>query len=147
MGVRHKQSQAFGFDERTVKNWWERAGHQCEAVHEHLIGQSQLDLQQVQADEIKAKILGGSLWLAMAIMVSTRLWLGGVASPHRDLELIQSLADRIRAMALCRPLLLAVDGLPGTRKHFNELFGARFLVQAKRVARNCMPGLILPLFK
>ena len=49
--------QAFGFDERTVKNWWERAGHQCEAVHEHLIGQSQLDLQQVQADEIKAKIL------------------------------------------------------------------------------------------
>ncbi|MBK6328884.1 MAG: IS1 family transposase [Chloroflexi bacterium] len=117
--------QAFGFDERTVKNWWERAGHQCEAVHEHLIGQSQLDLQQVQADEIKAKILGGSLWLAMAIMVSTRLWLGGVASPHRDLELIQSLADRIRAMALCRPLLLAVDGLPGYPKAFQRAFRSK----------------------
>jgi transposase-like protein len=37
--------KAFGFDERTVKNWWQRAGKQCEGLHEHLIGQSQLDLQ------------------------------------------------------------------------------------------------------
>jgi len=114
--------KAFGFDERTVKNWWQRAGRHCEEVHEHLIGQSQLDLQQVQADEIKARILGGSLWLAMAIMVPTRLWLGAVASPQRDLELIHSLAERIRAMALCRPLLLAVDGLPGYPKAFQRAF-------------------------
>ena len=45
--------KAFGFDERTVKNWWQRAGLHCQAVHEHVIGGSQLDLQQVQADEIK----------------------------------------------------------------------------------------------
>lgn len=114
--------QAFGFDERTVKKWWARAGHHCEATHEHLIGQSQLDLQQVQADEIKAKVQGGTLWLAMAIMVSTRLWLGGVASPQRDRRLIQALADRIRAVALCRPLLLAVDGLPGYVKAFQRAF-------------------------
>ena len=52
--------KAFGFDERTVKSWWQRAGQHCENVHQHLMGQSQLDLQQVQADEIKANVQGGS---------------------------------------------------------------------------------------
>jgi hypothetical protein len=37
--------------------------------------------------------------------------LGGVLSRKRDLELIQALVDKVRAIALCRPLLLAVDGL------------------------------------
>ena len=58
----------------------------------------------------------------MAIMVPTRLWLGGVISPRRNLALIQALADRIRAMAFCRPLLLAVDGLPGYVKAFQRAF-------------------------
>ena len=40
-----------------------------------------------------------------------RLWLGGAVSPHRELELIQVLANKIRILTLCRPLLLAVDGL------------------------------------
>lgn len=117
--------KAFGFDERTIKSWWRRAGQQCEAVHEHLIGQSPMDLQHVQADEIKAKIQGGSLWLAMAIMVPTRLWLGGAVSHKRDFALIQSLADRIQAIALCRPLLLAVDGLPGYPKAFQRAFRSK----------------------
>jgi transposase-like protein len=117
--------KAFGFDERTVKEWWQRAGHQCEGVHNHLIGQSQLDLEQVQADEIKAKVQGGTLWLAMAIMVSTRLWLGGVISPRRDKVLIQALADRIRALALCRPLLLAADGLASYPKAFQRAFRSK----------------------
>lgn len=102
---------AFGFDERTVKDWWQRAGRHCQGVHEHQVGQSQLDLQQVQQDEIKVKTQGGTLWLAMAMMVSSRLWLGGVVSPRRDLNLIQRLVDRVRAIALYRPLLIAVDGL------------------------------------
>lgn len=102
---------AFGLDERTVKGWWQRAGQHCQAVHQHLVGPSQLDLQQVQADEIKVKTQGGVIWMAMAMMVSSRLWLGGVISPKRDMHLIQSLVDQVRAMALCRPLLIAVDGL------------------------------------
>ena len=65
---------AFGFDERTVRDWWRRAGRHCQAVHDHLVGGSQLDLQQVQADEIKVKTQGGVIWMAMAMMVSTRLW-------------------------------------------------------------------------
>jgi len=114
--------KAFGLDERTVKSWWQRAGLHCEGLHNHLIGQSQLDLQQVQADEIKAKVQGGYLWLAMAIMVRTRLWLGGAVSQRRDLALIQALANQIQAMALCRPLLLAVDGLPSYVKAFQRAF-------------------------
>jgi transposase-like protein len=103
--------QAFGFDERTVRDWWRRAGQHCQKFHEHKVEKAQLDLQQVQADEIKVKKVGGSFWMALAIMVPTRLWLGGVVSPHRDLDLIQSLSDKIKNIALCRPLLLAVDGL------------------------------------
>ena len=63
--------KAFGLDKRTVKKWW-----------------------QAQADEIKAKVQGGYLWLAMAITVQTRLWLGAAVSQRRELALMQALADR-----------------------------------------------------
>ena len=116
---------AYGFDERTIKSWWQRAGQHCQKVHDHTVGQSQLDLQQVQADEIKVKIQGGTVWMALAMMVSTRLWLGGVISPHRDKGLIQALADQIRRVALCRPLLLAVDGLPSYVKAFQRAFRSK----------------------
>ena len=116
---------AFGFDKRTVTAWWKRAGQHCQQFHEHMVENSQLDLQQVQADEIKAKIQGGSLWIAMAMMVSSRLWLGGVISARRDKVLIQSLVDKVRAIALCRPLLVAVDGLPSYVKAFQRAFRSK----------------------
>jgi transposase-like protein len=103
--------KAFGLDERTVSNWHERAGKHCEKVHAHIVEHSQQDLQQVQADEIKVKTQKGTYWMAMALAVPTRLWLGGVLNAKRDLELIQALADKVRAVALCRPMILAVDGL------------------------------------
>ena len=113
---------AFGFDERTVKDWWRRAGRHCQAVHDHVVGHSQLDLGQVQADEIKVKTQAGNIWMAMAMMVSTRLWLGGVISRHRDHSLIQSVADQVRAVALCRPVLVAVDGLASYISAFQRAF-------------------------
>lgn len=100
---------AFGLDERTVVSWQERAGKHCEQVHEHLVAQPR-DLGQVQADEIRVKQQGGIVWMAMAIQVSTRLWLGGVLSAHRDTGLITALMHKVRACALCRPLLFCVDG-------------------------------------
>ena len=103
--------KAFGLDERTVADWQRRAGQHCQSVHEHLVENSQQDLQQVQADEIKVKTQKGTYWMALAMAVPTRLWLGGVVSRKRDLELIQSLIEKVRTIALCRPLLLAVDGL------------------------------------
>lgn len=115
---------AFGLDERTVASWEKKAGSHCEAVHAHLIHQNALDLGQVQADEIKVKCQGGTLWMAMAIMVSCRLWLGGVVSSQRDKQLIGQLMLLVRQSALCRPLLIAVDGLKsyisGTQKSFRS---------------------------
>jgi len=118
--------KAFGFHERTVKNWWQRSGEHCRVVHEHVIASHTLDLQQVQADEIKVKLKRGYVWMAMAMMVSTRLWLGGVVSSRRDLHLIQALAQQIRRMALARELLLAVDGLSSYVKAFRRAFRTPF---------------------
>jgi transposase-like protein len=114
--------RAFRLDERTVKAWWRRAGVHCQAVHEHIVAAQPMDLGQVQADEIKVKMQGRSVWMALAIMVSTRLWLAGAISPHRDMALIEQLAAKVRQMALCRPLLLAVDGFAGYVGAFQKVF-------------------------
>ena len=118
--------KAFGLDERTVCDWHKRAGQHCQQVHEHLVARSQHDLEQVQADEIKVKTQRGTFWMALAIWVPTRLWMGGVVSPKRDLDLIQALADKVRSMALCRPLLLAVDGLASYVSAFRNAFRSKF---------------------
>jgi len=49
-----------------------------------------------------------------------------VISPKRDLDLIQALADKVRKMALCRPLLLAVDGLASYVSAFRNTFRSKF---------------------
>jgi len=117
--------KAFGLDERTVRDWQGRAGEHCKKVHEYIVESSQQDLQQVQADEIKVKAQKGTYWMALAMAVSTRLWLGGVVSRKRDLVLIQALADKVRAIALCRPLLLAVDGLSSYVTAFRLAFRSK----------------------
>jgi transposase-like protein len=117
--------KAFGLDERTVYDWHRRAGQHCQQVHEHLVESRQQDLEQVQADEIKVKTQRGTFWMALAIWVPTRLWMGGVVGPKRDLNLIQTLADKVRNMALCRPLLLAVDGLASYVSAFRTAFRSK----------------------
>ncbi len=102
---------AYGVDERTVAAWQARAGQHCQRVHEHLVEQGQVDLQHVQADELWVKLVGRKLWLAMAIAVPTRLWLGGVISPHRDRALVTALLQRVRACAARLDMLVCVDGL------------------------------------
>jgi len=66
--------KAFGLDERTVRDWHERAGKHCQSVHEYFVENSQQDLGQVQADEIKVKTQKGTYWMVLAMVVSTRLW-------------------------------------------------------------------------
>jgi hypothetical protein len=60
--------------------------------------------------------------MALALMVSTRLWLGGVVSLRRDKELIRALVAQVRQVALCRLLLVAVDGLSSYVSAFQEVF-------------------------
>jgi transposase-like protein len=113
---------AFGLDERTVKSWLYKAGRHAQQVHEAMMSQQQLDLQQVQADEIRVRMQRKVLWMAMALMVSTRLWLGGVVSERRDMRLARHLASHIRHIALEHPLLLAVDGWKSYVRAFQQAF-------------------------
>jgi len=103
---------AFQLDERTVREWLVKSGRHCQAVHEHLVEQPQ-DLGQVQCDEVRVKAQRTVLWLAMAICVKTRLWLGAEISPQRDGQFIARLIQRIKrcASALGSPLLFCMDGL------------------------------------
>ena len=112
---------AFGIDERTVASWQQRAGKHCQQVHQHLVHHPR-DLGQVQADEIRVKYQGGIAWLALAIAVPTRLWIAGVVSDCRDGALIRRLVQQVRQYALCRPLLLCVDGLAAYVSAIKQVF-------------------------
>jgi transposase-like protein len=112
---------AYGFDERTVANWVARAGRQGQAVQEHLVEQPRA-LGHVQADEIRVKTQQGIVWMALAMMVSTRLWLAGEVSPHRDLTLVRCLMVRIRRCAADRPLLFCTDGFIAYVRAIREMF-------------------------
>jgi transposase-like protein len=92
---------AFDLDERTVARWQKESGSQCRRVHEHLVEAGKVALLQVQADEIRVKAVGGVFWLASAMEVRSRLWLGSVISQHRDGQLIGGLLIRVRA---CGPV-------------------------------------------
>jgi transposase-like protein len=102
---------AFGLDERTVAAWLVRAGRHCQQVHQHIVQQGQVDLQHVQADELWVKLVGRRVWMAMALAVPSRLWLGGVISAHRDLPLITTLVQLVRSCAHSLAILVCVDGL------------------------------------
>ena len=77
----------FGLDERTVAAWRQRAGRHGQDFHEHHVLSGRVELGHVQADELYVKAVARRLWMAMAMAVPSRLWLGGVISPRRDLAL------------------------------------------------------------
>jgi transposase-like protein len=112
---------ALGFDERTVADWWARSGRQGQAVQEALVERPR-DLGQVQADELRVKKQGGIVWMALALMVTTRLWLGGEVREQRDMTLIQGLIERVRRCAARRPLLVWTDGLVSYIRAIRETF-------------------------
>jgi transposase-like protein len=114
---------AFGFDERTVTAWWARSGRQGQAVQAYLVEQPR-DLGQVQADEIRVQKPGGIVWMALAMMVKTRVWLGGAVSAQRALPLIRRLVERVRRCAAHRPLLVCTDGLVSSMRAVRETFRA-----------------------
>src|ERR1051326_9373537 len=78
---------AFGLDERTVADWRDRAGAHCQNVHQAMVEQGQLDLMQGPPDEIRVKGCKMIAWMGLAMMVSSRLWLGGVVQHSRDRRL------------------------------------------------------------
>ncbi len=113
---------AFGFDARTVAAWQARAGTHCEQVHRATVQQGQVELVHVQADELWVKMVGRKLWLALALAVPSRLWLGGVLSAARDADLIRDLVDRVRRCARSLGILVCVDGLASYVTAFRRAF-------------------------
>jgi hypothetical protein len=130
---------AFRLDERTVAQWLAGAGQHCQRIHAHLVEQGQVDLQHVQADELWVKQVGGKVWMALALAVPSRLWLGGVISRHRDLPLITRLVQRVLACAVTRAILVCVDGLASYVTAFPKVFR-----QPIRTGRRGRPRLVLP---
>src|SRR5262245_38275100 len=60
--------------------------------------------------------------MALAMMVQTRLWLGGEVSEQRDMTLIRQLIERVRRCAAHRPLLFCTDGLCSYIRAIRETF-------------------------
>jgi len=102
---------AFDLDERTVADWQAKAGRQAKTVHEQLVCQGAVDVGQVQADELYTKTQAGSVWIATAMSVFSRLWLWGTMGWNRDTALIEPVIAQVRAAAQPgQPILFAVDG-------------------------------------
>src|SRR4029434_1577463 len=60
--------------------------------------------------------------MGLAMMVKTRLLLGGEVSEQRDLPLIRRLIERVRGCAAHRPLLWCTDGLCSYIRAIRETF-------------------------
>jgi transposase-like protein len=135
---------AFGLDERTVRHLQARAGRHCQKAHAAMVQQGQVDLGHVQADELWVKLVGKRAWMAMALAVPARLWLGGVISEHRDRKLITHLVQRVHACAASLAILVCVDGLASYVTAFLQVF--RHTVRTGRRGRPRLvvePGLLI----
>jgi hypothetical protein len=84
-------------------------------------------LAHVQADELRVRVIGSVMWLASAISVTSRLWLGGVVQMQRDRGLIRSLLERVRACGTFETLLVCTDGLSCYPKQALKVFSKPLL--------------------
>src|SRR2546428_12458565 len=103
--------KAFGLDERTVASWRDRAGAQCQRVQEAVVQSGTLSLTHVQADEIRVKTRAGIMWMGLALLIESRLWIAGVVQKSRDRSLADRLLHQVRACAhSASQVLVCVDG-------------------------------------
>lgn len=114
---------AFELDERTVASWQHRAGKHCELVHKEKIERGILDLIYVQADEIWVKMRGAVVWVGLAMMVSTRLWIAVDVSKTRNSNLTDRLMEQVRRCCKAMTtLLLCTDGFKAYPKSILRAF-------------------------
>lgn len=124
---------AFGLDERTVAAWQKRAGEQCQRVHTALVETGRVKSQHIQADEIRAKGRKIIVWIALAMDVTTRLWLAGAVSQHRDRTLIDRLLQHARACCqFVQGLLVSTDGFAAYPKSSVRAFREKVKKQVGR---------------
>jgi len=114
---------AYELDERTVASWRDRAGKPCQQVHHALIEQGTLDLVHVQADESRVKGRSLIAWMGVSMMVSTRLWLGGVVSRTRDTARADRMMQQVRACShVACALLVCTDGWAASPNRIKRAF-------------------------
>jgi transposase-like protein len=136
---------AYGLDERTIADWQHRAGRHSQRFHALHVQQGRVDIQHVQADELWVKVLGRRLWMAMALAVPSRLWLGGVISRHRDGQLIAAVVRMVRSCARSLALLVCVDGLASYVTAFVQGFRHKLPREGRRGRPRLLvePGLLI----
>jgi len=115
---------AFYLDERTVLSWHRKASRHGHRVQATMAQQHPVELGQVQPDELCVNTQHGKVWVATAVSVFSRLFLGGAVSPRRDCHRIDRLMDRIYHVAAGIPqtVLFAVDGFSAYPKAILKRF-------------------------
>jgi transposase-like protein len=134
---------AYGLDERTVADWQDIAGRHSHRFHQLNVPQRQVDAQHIQADELWVKMVGRKVWMALALTVPSRLWLGGVISRQRDGRLITTLVTLVKSCLKTLAVLVCVDGLASYVTAFQRVF--RHKVQGRRGRPQLVvePGLLI----
>jgi len=102
---------AGGVKAETVRTGAAEAGVHGAQGHRHLVLGACWSVRHGHADARRVRVQTGMVGMAMALMVSTRLWVGGVVSAQRDTGRMRQRADRVRACARPGALRVAVDGL------------------------------------
>jgi len=94
-----------------------KAGKHAQQLQEQEVCQGQVDIGQSQGDQLYVATHYGTVWMAMAMRVFSRLWLWGAIAPKRDTALITQVVEQVRAAALVgRPILWAIDGFAAWTK-------------------------------
>ncbi len=95
--------------------------------------QGKVKSQHIQADEIRAKGRKIIVWMALAMDVTTRLWLAGVVGQQRDRTLIDRLLQHARACCqFVQGLLVCTDGFAAYPKSIGRAFREKVKKQAGR---------------
>jgi transposase-like protein len=114
---------ACALDERTVAAWQQKAGLHAKQVQEQVVCQGQVELGQVQGDELYVKTQRGTVWMATAMTVFSRLFIWGAVAKERDTALITQVVTQVRAAARRgQPILWAIDGFAAWPKAILQVF-------------------------
>jgi len=108
-----------------VRAWLLKAGAHAATFHDHQLaaaGGVVMEAAHVQADEICVRVRGGRVWLAQAIEVGSRFWLGGVVARRRDGLRVRHLLLRVKGAVVTPAFLLLVDGFGASVTAARALF-------------------------
>jgi len=131
---------AYGLHEDTVRAWLARGGDHAQQVHEQRVLRGQVEEVHVQADALWVKLRRGRVWQALALAVSSRLWLAGQISRTRDQALIDTLVQQVRQGLAHGGVLVCVDGLASYVGAFQRLFAERTQFLGAGIWRVALPS-------